>query len=74
LAHIYTADAPAWLREIPAVEILRRIWIQNYVWVEGQLHWRSNEDLPPGKQFINSPPVISALPKRTCNILVLPLR
>jgi transposase len=55
LADIYAADAPAWLREIPAVEILRRIWVQNYVWVEGQLHWRSNDNLPPGKQFINSP-------------------
>jgi transposase len=40
---------------IPAVQILRRIWVQNYVWVEGQLHWRSNDQLPPGKQFINSP-------------------
>ena len=50
LADIYAADAPAWLREIPAVEILRRIWMQNYVWVEGQLHWRSNDQLPPGKQ------------------------
>jgi transposase len=55
LADIYAVDAPAWLREIPAVQILRRIWIQNYVWVEGQLHWRSNDQLPPGKQFINSP-------------------
>ena len=43
------------MREIPAVEILRRIWVQNYVWVEGQLHWRSNDNLPPGNQFINSP-------------------
>jgi hypothetical protein len=42
-------------REIPAVEILRCIWIQNYVWVEGQLHWRSNDQLPPGNQFLNSP-------------------
>ena len=50
LVHIYAAEAPTWLREIPAVEILRRIWLQNYVWVQGQLHWRSNEDLPPGKQ------------------------
>jgi transposase len=55
LADISAADAPAWLGEIPAVESLRRIWIQNYLWVDGQLHWRSNEDLPPGKQFINSP-------------------
>ncbi len=55
LADIYAAEAPPFLREIPAVEILRRIWMQNYVWVEGQLYWRSNDDLPPGKQFINSP-------------------
>jgi len=55
LRDLYAADAPAVLREIPAVEILRRIWFQNYVWVEGQLRWRSNDDLPPGKQFINSP-------------------
>ena len=52
---IYEASAPTFLREIPAVQILGRIWIQNDVWVEGQLHWRSNEDLPPGNQFINSP-------------------
>lgn len=55
LTDLHTAQAPTWLREIPAVQILRHIWIQNYVWVEGQQRWRSNEDLPPGKQFINSP-------------------
>jgi transposase len=55
LAAIYAADAPAWLQEIPAVQILRRIWLQNDVWVEGQLRWRSHDDLPAGKQFINSP-------------------
>ncbi len=55
LTDLSAAEAPAWLREIPAVEILRRIWVQNYVWVEGQLHWRSNDNLPPGNQFINSP-------------------
>jgi len=55
LADIYAADAPALLQEVPAVQILRRIWLQNYVWVEGQFHWRSNDDLPAGKEFINSP-------------------
>jgi transposase len=55
LTDIYEVSAPSFLREIPAVQILRRIWLQNYVWVAGQLRWRSNEDLPPGKQFINSP-------------------
>ena len=55
LTNICAADAPLFLREIPAVQILRRVWLQNYVWIEGQLRWRSNEDLPAGKQFINSP-------------------
>ena len=55
LNDLYAGEAPAFLREVPAVEILRRIWIQNYVWVDGQLRWRSNEELPPGNQFINSP-------------------
>ena len=55
LTDLSTAQAPAWLREIPAVEILRRIWSQNYFWLEEQLRWRSNDQLPPGNQFINSP-------------------
>ena len=50
LTDLAAAEAPAWLREIPAVQILRRIWVQNYVWVEGHLHWRSNDNLPPGNQ------------------------
>lgn len=40
---------------IPAVQLLRRIWLQNSTWREGQLHWRSKDSLPPAKQFINSP-------------------
>ncbi len=55
LTAIYAAEAPAFLREVPAVQTLRRIWLQNYVWVQGHLRWRGNEELPPGKQFINSP-------------------
>jgi transposase len=35
LTDLYTEEAPLYLREVPAVEILRRIWIQNYVWIEG---------------------------------------
>lgn len=55
LIDLYAAEALVFLREVPAVETLRRIWIQNYVWIEGQICWRDNEDLPPGKRFINSP-------------------
>jgi transposase len=30
LAAITAPDAPAWLREIPAVELLRQVWVQNF--------------------------------------------
>jgi transposase len=49
LTDLYAAEAPTFLLEGPAIEILRRIWLQNYVWVEGQLHCGSYEELPPGK-------------------------
>jgi transposase len=30
LAAITAPDAPAWLREMPAVELLRQVWVQNF--------------------------------------------
>ena len=49
------ADAPVWLREIPAVEILRSVWIQQF-WVdEGQIRWRSDDMIPPASRLITSP-------------------
>src|SRR2546421_3942232 len=55
LAAIFDPAAPQLLREIPAIEILRQIWIQNYFSEEGQLRWRSNEDIPPPARYISSP-------------------
>jgi transposase len=55
LAAVLDPLAPAWLRELPALEVLRRIWIQNYLSEDGQLRWREAEDLPPATLFINSP-------------------
>jgi len=52
---IYDAAAPLFLREIPAVEILRQVWIQNYTWSEGKIGWRSSEDIPPAARYIGSP-------------------
>ena len=46
---------PQWLREIPAVETLRITWVHQY-WIDnGQLHWRSHQDLPPAGLRSNSP-------------------
>ncbi|WP_069791842.1 IS1182 family transposase (plasmid) [Cyanobacterium sp. IPPAS B-1200] len=48
-------DSPRWLREVPAVETLRMTWVHQY-WVNnGQLHWRSHQDLPPAGMRSNSP-------------------
>ncbi len=55
LGAIYAADAPAWLREISSVEILRRNWLYQYWIEEGQVRLRKAGDLPPAGQRMDSP-------------------
>jgi transposase len=56
LEAIYATEAPGWLREVPAVEILRRVWLQQYYAAEaGPVRWRSSADTPPAHLLINSP-------------------
>jgi transposase len=49
------ADTPPWLRQLPAIAILRRVWIQNYLWDDTQLRWREADNIPPAAPFISSP-------------------
>jgi transposase len=56
LAAIASAEAPAWLRDLPAVDTLRRVWVQNYLEDHRGLRWRTTEDgIPPAAQFVSSP-------------------
>jgi transposase len=55
LTAVYSPTAPLALRELAAVQILRRVWIQNFMILEGQLQWRGNNDTPPTSQYIGSP-------------------
>jgi hypothetical protein len=55
LSQVFDPLTPSWFREIPAVQVLRQIWLQNYCWEDGRLRWREAEDLPPATLFINSP-------------------
>jgi transposase len=56
LSAVYAADAPGWLRDVPAVDVLRRVWVQNFMPTEQGMRWRSEEDgLPPAALFIASP-------------------
>lgn len=61
-AHLLTAiddpAAPGWLREVPAVQTLRQVWLQYFYAPEpgsGALHLRELDDLPPAAQLLQSP-------------------
>jgi transposase len=51
--------APAWLREVPAVQFLRQMWIQQYLREPAgerlRVRWRTEEELPPMPQRLISP-------------------
>jgi transposase len=49
-------DAPDWLRLIPAVNILRQVWVQSYLpLADGGLRWRQKDEVPPASVRISSP-------------------
>jgi transposase len=53
---IYAPTSPGWLRQVPAVETLRRVWLQQYhPTSEGPAGWRRADDLPPASLLIQSP-------------------
>jgi transposase len=53
---IYAENAPQWLRCLPAVEILRQVWVQQfYAPMPGQVQLRAPKDLPPSTIAIHSP-------------------
>lgn len=49
-------EAPRWLREVPAVQTLRRIWMQQFYRTQEGVRWRTAaEGLPPAARMISSP-------------------
>ncbi len=56
LAAAYAAHAPGWIREVPAVQVLRQVWVQQYQCAgNGACVLRAAKDLPPGSLSIGSP-------------------
>jgi transposase len=63
LGVVFADEAMRWLRELPAVEILRQVWVQNYVRTsDGTVTWRTaeGEGLPPSARFLSSPHDVEA--------------
>ena len=49
------ATAPEWLRQVPALEVLRQIWVQQFYILDGGVRWRQVGDLPPAALRLASP-------------------
>lgn len=62
LAALDAADTPEQVRTLPAVDVLRQIWAQQYAApdTDGSVQWRDERDLPPGAELIVSPYDIEA--------------
>jgi len=53
--------APGWLRQVPAVETLRRVWVQQFYLSAEGVSWRTAEHgIPPSSIFLSSPYDIDA--------------
>jgi transposase len=55
LTQIYSASAPSHLRALPAVDILRQVWVQQYYYENEELRWRDHKNFPPSSIMIASP-------------------
>ena len=55
LAGIYDDEAPALLRQLPGVEVLRQVWIQQFVLEGDKPSWRSVTNQPTAEDKIVSP-------------------
>jgi transposase len=58
----YPENAPAEVKNLTSVEILRCIWVQQYCLVEDENHWRTKKQWghPPAHQMIASPDELEA--------------
>jgi len=53
---VYASAAPIWLAHVPAVEILRRVWVQQFYRREKEIRWRTeSEGYPSCLLMIGSP-------------------
>ena len=44
-----------WLVHVRAVEILRRVWVEQFDLIADQVHFRANDNIPPASNMICSP-------------------
>ncbi|MFE1715946.1 IS1182 family transposase, partial [Streptomyces sp. NPDC058728] len=55
LEAVFSAQAPAALREVKQVQILRRMWVQHFYLVGGEVRRRDPKNRPPGAKRLVTP-------------------
>ena len=55
LTALYADSTPPDLRILPAAEILRQVWVQNFMVKDERVVWRDNDNAPPSGRYIGSP-------------------
>ena len=55
LEAVWSDTAPPGLRHLPAVELLRRTWVQQFHHVDGVVRWREPKNTPPGLIRLRTP-------------------
>lgn len=55
LSMLWSERAPEWMRQLPAVETLRVVWLQNFEVIEGSVRRRAKDNQPPSARQIESP-------------------
>lgn len=57
---IFSTPHLNWLQHVPAVQILRQVWLHQFELVEGAPHFRADDNIPPPAKLICSPYDIDA--------------
>lgn len=54
---IYHPATPEWIRQVPAIETLRQVWLQQFYAPaeDGSIKWRPPKEMPPSTLAIHSP-------------------
>lgn len=55
LEGIEKAEDQPWLKEVPAVKLLKQVWEQQYIVEMGQIRHREMKEMPPVREWIRSP-------------------
>jgi transposase len=55
LDRLWAEHTPTWMRQLPAVEALRIVWVQSFEVVDGAVRQRAKDNRPPSARQIESP-------------------